>query len=313
MIKVNGVSKKFAEGTIALSDISFEINAGEIVYILGESGSGKSTLLKIIAGLEDADTGTVLVDDEKITGPAHNLVPGFHFIAHVSQDFKLQPYLRIRENIARKIPYLPKEEKEERIHQLLKLCRLDDKAEDYPRELSGGEQQRICIVVNLANQPEVMLLDEPFSNLDNPMKRALRRHVVEILREEETTAIIISHDPSEALAVADRIIVMENGRLLQFDTPKKIYDQPVSEYAARFLGPINDVRLGKEQHLIRPEKFQINTGGIFDGQVNECIYQGGNYHLYLTSAISQKELLIYSDTWIKEGTSVKFDIDGGNK
>jgi len=310
MIKVTGVSKKFTDKAQALVDISIEIKDGEIIYILGESGSGKSTLLKIIAGLEDADAGSVFVDDEKITGPANNLVPGFSFIAHVSQDFKLQPYLRISENIGRKIPYLPKPEKEARIRQLLRICKLEDKFDSYPRELSGGEQQRICLAMNLANQPVVLLLDEPFSNLDNPMKKELRRSVVDITRKEETTCIIISHDSSEALAVADRIMVMENGHLVQFDTPEKIYNHPVSAYAAKFLGPINEFNIKWNTQLLRPEKCQILSNGAFSGKIKECIYQGGHFHLFVTTEISQHETLMYGDQKLKVGEIVLFDVDG---
>lgn len=308
MIEVAHISKVFEGGTFALSDVSFHINDGEIIYVLGASGSGKSSLLKIIAGLIDPDTGTVMVDDEKITGPSHNLVPGYDFIAHVSQDFKLQPYLRIHENIARKIPYLTDAEKEERIRELLALCGLGDKFDSYPPELSGGEQQRICLAANLAHEPEVILLDEPFSNLDIPHKRKLRHQIIGILKSVGTTAMIISHDPHEAMAAADRIMILEKGKLIQFDATDIIYNQPVSAYAASFLGHVNRINVNGTPRLTRPEHFTIDPKGTHQGKVLRCWFQGHHYHVYLKADICNEELLIYSPIPYKEGSSVNFVI-----
>ena len=308
MIKATSIEKYFEERKV-LGKINLNIKDGEIVYLLGESGSGKSTLLNILAGLEDAEKGTVRVNDNKITGPANNLVPGYKNISHVSQDFKLDPFLTVFEFMARKVPYLSNSAKQKKIKKLLRVCGLSKRIDAKPDELSGGEQQRIALATALINEPDVVLLDEPFSNLDIPLKRKLRYDIIEILKAKEVTSVVVSHDSYEAMAVADRIAILRKGKLVQFSTPQVLFEKPRSIYAASFLGEINKIKINQETHLIRPTSFQLHKDGTFEGIVTQCIYQGANYHVHVKSEISDHALLIHSKSPILVNKCLRFSIN----
>lgn len=291
-----------------MSEITFEIAEGGVIYVLGESGSGKSTLLKIIAGLEDSDHGSVSVGNEIITGPSQNLVPGYDSIAHVAQDFKLQQFWTVRDNIGKKISHYSKVDKEERIRELLALCKLESHADRFPKELSGGQQQRIAIVAAIADEPDVVLLDEPFSNLDLPMKSEVRKEIISMLRALGITVMLISHDPAEALAVANSIILLRDGKLEQMGTPEEVYRNPISFYAAKFLGPVNELSVNKKNELIRPEDIRIVSSGLYEGQIESTTFMGMHYQVYISSKLSSKALLAYSSEALKRGQSVRFSI-----
>jgi len=308
VIKLSQVSKTFNNEVSALSGISVELSEGQVIYILGESGSGKSTLLKIIAGLEDATLGTVVVDDEAITGPAHNLVPGYGHLAYVPQDFKLQQFWTVRDNIGKKISHYPASEKSERIDELLKLCKLENYADRFPRELSGGQQQRIAMAAAVADEPDIVLLDEPFSNLDLPMKSEVRKEIIGMLRALDITVLLVSHDPAEALAVADHILILNQGKLEQQGSPEDLYHKPISVYAAKFLGPINQIKIGKKRQLIRPESIDIIEKGTHSAKVEECVFMGLHYHLFLSIKANDIPILAYSKTPFKIGQKVSFSV-----
>jgi len=308
MIQAKQISKSFSPKIKALSSVSFDIQKGEVIYLLGESGSGKSTLVKILAGLEDADKGQITVDGEKISGPSKHLVPGYKNIAYVSQDFKLEEFLRVSENIARKIPYLRGTEKTDRINVLLETCGLSHKKDAYPPELSGGEQQRIAMAAKIAHSPDVVLMDEPFSNLDIPLKRKLRQDILKMLKKEKSTVVVVSHDPAEALGVADRIMVLEKGQLIQFDSPKRIYRYPKTLYVAKLLGEINQVKMAGRERLIRPEKFELAQNGSFEGDISKCVFQGDRYHLWVDSVLSESPILMYSQKPLPAKDKIAFNI-----
>ncbi|MEQ6122374.1 ABC transporter ATP-binding protein [Reichenbachiella sp. MALMAid0571] len=310
VINVRGVSKTYDTQVNAIRDISFDVNEGEVISILGESGSGKSTLLRLIAGLEDADKGSILIDDQIIKGPADNLVPGYDFVSLVFQNFQLQRFKTVRDNIASEIYFLSAEERTERVDQLLELCRLVDKSENFPHELSGGQQQRVAIAIALAKDPEVVLMDEPFSSLDSRLKAIIRQEMIDILREERVTVIMVSHDHADALSVADRIMVMRKGEMVQVATPEELYHFPKSEYAADFLGPINYLSLNGSSGAIgiRPEKLKIVKSGKYQGIVEKTTFQGMHYHTYIQSDISNNSILIYSEENRKKGSKVEFEV-----
>ncbi len=307
MIQVSKVEKHFEEKRV-LGPVSLKVNEGEIIYLLGQSGSGKSTLMNILAGLEDADTGVVRINGEKITGPEHNLVPGYKNINHVSQDFKLDPFRTAAQFMARRIPYLSPTEKEKRIKRILRVCGLAKRADAKPHELSGGEQQRIALAASLINEPDVVLLDEPFSNLDIPLKRRLRFDILEILKSENVTAVVVSHDPYEALAAADKVMILRQGKLVQMTSPQDLYEKPRSIYVASFLGDINKVQLNGENILVRPAFFIPAPKGAYEGTVIQCIYQGENYHLKVATKISDQPILIFSDKPVSRDEKLRFNI-----
>jgi len=310
VISVKNISKTYDSKVNAVQDISFEIKEGEVVSILGESGSGKSTLLRLIAGLEDVDQGSISIDEEAIKGPTDNLVPGYDFVSLVFQNFQLQRFKTIRDNIASEIYFLNESQRKERVDELLHLCRLDDKSEDFPHQLSGGQQQRVAIAIALAKEPEVVLMDEPFSSLDSRLKAIIRQEMIDILRTEGVTVVMVSHDHADALSVADRIMVMRKGVMVQVATPEELYFSPKSEYAASFLGPINYISMNGSKNLkgIRPEKLKIVKKGGYEGLVQKAVFQGMHYHIYVKSTISNNPVLIYCNEKMREGSKVAFDI-----
>lgn len=310
VIRVKHISKTYDTKVNAVRDISFEIKKGEVISILGESGSGKSTLLRLIAGLEDVDRGSIFIDEEVIKGPTDNLVPGYDFVSLVFQNFQLQRFKTIRDNIASEIYFLNEPQREERVDELLHLCRLEDKSEDFPHQLSGGQQQRVAIAIALAKEPEVVLMDEPFSSLDSRLKAIIRQEMIDILRTEGVTVVMVSHDHADALSVADRIMVMRKGEIIQVATPEVLYFSPISEYAASFLGPINYISENgsNSQRGIRPEKLKRVKKGGYEGVVEKAIFQGMHYHIYIKSTVSNNPVLMYCDEKIMEGSKIAFDI-----
>lgn len=275
---------------------------------MGESGSGKSTLVKTMAGLLDADQGTVQVNDEVITGPRHNLVPGYESIAYVSQDFKLQNYWSVEDNVGKKISHLPDDEKQQEIMEWLKLFQLDSYTESMPGELSGGQQQRIAIAAAVIDQPPVILMDEPFSNLDLPLKAKMRQEMIEKLRKNGTTIVLISHDPAEAMAVADKILLLRAGKIEQFDSPENLYRRPSSYYAASFLGPVNQIHKEGEEVLARPEELIIDSSGKLKGFVTACEFAGRSYHCHIKLNGQAKEVLVYAEQKLNKGAKVNLTL-----
>lgn len=237
----------------ALTQVSLQVNAHELLAIVGASGSGKTTLLKIMAGLEEADGGEVWLHDKPIPLPSQQLIPGHPKIKMVFQDNKLFPNIRIYDNIQHALRTYPHSYQQERITQVLKLCKLTHLQHKYPRELSGGEQQRATLARALADEPELLLLDEPFSHLDLPLKREIKKEIQEIIRSSSITTILVTHDSADALSMADRIVLIKSGHFIQVDAPGTIYTKPATPYVAAFFGEANILEWKAVQPYL-PEK-----------------------------------------------------------
>jgi sulfate transport system ATP-binding protein len=239
-IEVRNLSKQF--GTFAaLRDVSLEVRSGELLALLGPSGSGKTTLLRVIAGLEAADTGQVLFQGEDAT---HQHIRDRH-VGFVFQHYALFRNMTIFENVAfglrvRSKAFRPTEaEIRDRVHGLLKLVQLDWLAERHPHQLSGGQRQRVALARALAVEPKVLLLDEPFGALDAKVRKELRSWLRRLHDEMQITSVFVTHDQEEALEVADRVVVMNEGRIEQIGTPDEVYEQPASPFVYEFLGKVN--------------------------------------------------------------------------
>src|SRR4028118_721919 len=233
---VRGLSKSFGK-TAVLQDINFEVNEGESLVLLGASGSGKTTILRIIAGLEEPDTGSVILHGRDVTSvPARERGVGVIF-----QNYALFPRMTVEKNISYglRIRKRPKKEIKETVDRLIELVRLDEHRKKYPSQLSGGQQQRVAIARTLAYNPQVLLFDEPFGALDAQIRTRLRREIRSLLKEINVPAIFITHDQEEALELGDRIAVLNAGRLEQIGTPDEVYNKPETEYIAKFLGAAN--------------------------------------------------------------------------
>ncbi len=237
-VRVDRVTKSFGPHK-AVADLSLAVAAGELVAVLGPSGCGKTTLLRLIAGFERPDSGTITIGGRTVAGDGEFVPPEHRRVGMVFQDYALFPHLTVAENVAFGLAGLGRAERSQRTRQALELVGLQHKASSYPDELSGGEQQRVALARALAPEPAVVLLDEPFSNLDEALRADLRRDVELILREAEATAILVTHDQEEALSLADRVAVMRDGRIVQLGSPEEVYARPASRWAAEFVGDVN--------------------------------------------------------------------------
>lgn len=288
LLIVTGISKKRGEGTI-VNDISFTLGPGGKIAISGETGSGKTTLLKIIAGLEQPDTGTVLFDQNRVKGPLEKLIPGHPGIAYLSQQFDLPHYYTVEEVVRfeNRLDTI----QEERLYEICHISHLLKRRTD---QLSGGERQRIALVRLLITSPSLLLLDEPFSNLDMIHKNILKSVIREIGESLGISCILVSHDPSDVLSWAESILVLKDGNLVQAGTPWQVYRQPVNEYVAALFGRYNLVspeqakkikglpsaELNEKKLMIRPEHFKIeNSETQLRGIVKDIIFWGGFYEL----------------------------------
>jgi sulfate transport system ATP-binding protein len=250
-IDVNDVSKRFGEFT-ALDAITLEVPEGSLTALLGPSGSGKSTLLRIVAGLEGPDTGTVMIDGADVTRAR----PQERGIGFVFQHYAAFAHMSVRENVAfgLRIRKRPRAEIRTRVDELLALVGLTTWAEQRPDQLSGGQRQRMALARALAVQPRVLLLDEPFGALDANVRAELRRWLRRLHDEQGVTTVLVTHDQEEAMEVADRIAVMNEGRIEQVGSPRDVYDKPATEFVMGFLGPVSTLN-GK---LVRPHDVTVS-------------------------------------------------------
>ncbi|NJL92849.1 MAG: ABC transporter ATP-binding protein [Anaerolineae bacterium] len=241
VIQFRNVSKAYGSDARAVQSVSFSVERGTIFALLGASGCGKTTTLRLIAGLEHPDQGEIRLDGQIVAGKDQHTPPEARQIGMVFQDYALFPHLSVAANIGFAVPKLSNRERRERVETVLELVGLPDLHKRFPHQLSGGQQQRIALARALAPQPSVVLLDEPFSNLDAARRRSTREEVRSILKKAEMTAIFVTHDQEEALSIADEVGVMRGGEMLQIGSPQAIYLRPVQRDVAAFVGEANFV------------------------------------------------------------------------
>lgn len=234
-LELNGVSHEYDSRPV-LSRLSFRVEKGMIGCLLGASGCGKTTVLRCIAGFEPVTAGEVLLNGQIMSRPGLTTPPEKRRIGMVFQDYALFPHLTVARNIAFGLHEVPEPERTARVAELLATVGLSQVKNHYPHELSGGQQQRVALARALAPRPDLMLLDEPFSNLDVEMRERLSLEVREVLKQQNTTAILVTHDQNEAFNIADEIGIMSNGSIEQWDAPYKIYHEPASRFVADFVG-----------------------------------------------------------------------------
>jgi iron(III) transport system ATP-binding protein len=235
ILRLESVSKSYGRVEAARA-LDLEARAGELITVIGPSGCGKSTLLRLVAGLDRPDEGAVTIDGEAVAGPRAWAPPERRRVGLVFQDHALFPHLDVRRNVAFGLDRMPRPEREARVQEVLALTRLEGLSGRYPHELSGGEQQRVALARALAPRPAVVLLDEPFSSLDESLRAQVRSDTVAVIRATGTTAILVTHDQTEALSVGDRVAVMHDGRIEQVDTPVAVFENPATRFVASFMG-----------------------------------------------------------------------------
>ncbi|MCG5496822.1 ABC transporter ATP-binding protein [Ectothiorhodospira variabilis] len=235
LLEIDHVSVGY-DGTNVVHDVTLNLNTGVIGCLLGPSGCGKTTLLRSIAGFEPISDGQIRLEGQEVSRPGRTQPPERRQVGMVFQDFALFPHLTVAENIAFGIRGQTAGRRRQRVKELLGLISMDGYGEAYPHALSGGQQQRIAVARAMAPRPRVLLLDEPFSNMDVELREGLAREVRAILKQEEITAMLVTHDQNEAFAFADRIAVIHAGRVLQWDTAYNLYHKPRDRFVADFIG-----------------------------------------------------------------------------
>ena len=270
MIEARGIVKRFGAFT-ALDGVSVDVPTGSLTALLGPSGSGKSTLLRVIAGLEQPDGGKVSLDGEDVTG----LPPQSRGVGFVFQHYAAFKHMTVWGNVAfgLTIRRRPRSEIKQRVNELLDLVQLSGLAERYPAQLSGGQRQRMGLARALAVDPKVLLLDEPFGALDARVRKELRIWLRRLHDETHTTTVIVTHDQEEAMDVADRVVVMNAGRIEQTAPPRELYDHPANEFVMSFVGPVN--RLGDT--FIRPHDVELllePNGSTQEAMVQRLVHLG---------------------------------------
>ncbi|WP_193141744.1 MULTISPECIES: ABC transporter ATP-binding protein [unclassified Meridianimarinicoccus] len=268
-LEAEGLYRRFA-GRAVVNDVSLSLNAGEILCLLGPSGCGKSTTLRMLAGVETPERGVIRVDGVEVEGPLVSVPPEGRSVGLMFQDFALFPHLSVAANVAFGLRG-SRDDKHARVKELLDRVHLAQHIDSYPHELSGGEQQRVALARALAPRPLVMLMDEPFSGLDNRLRDGIRDETLALLKEEGTAVVMVTHEPEEAMRMADRIALMRDGRIVQQGVPYNLYNAPVDKAAAAFFSDVNVIRGTVTGGLTRTAFGEFLAPGHADGSKVEII------------------------------------------
>lgn len=306
VLSIKNLSKKYGKKLqYAVNNANLSIEKGELMALVGESGSGKTTLLRLIAGFEEADQGEISINNVTIVSDNLHVKPEKRKIGMVFQDYALFPHFTVAENIAFGLSAKQFPNKAERISEVMEMVGLKSFANRYPQNLSGGQQQRVALARALAPKPGVILLDEPFSNLDAVLKDQVREEVRNIIKKAGATALFVTHDMRDALSSADRIAILKDGKIQQIGTPRDLYEQPKNLYVANFFGKINAMnatatenayklksgsipiqnnkRLGELLIAIRPENIDIEltpSENSFEAKVVLAQYFGDHQQVH---------------------------------
>lgn len=259
MLQVNNISFQYAKNTIVLNNFNFTLQKGEHLCVMGESGCGKSTLLKAIYGLLDLKEGSIFWKEEQVLGPEFHLVPGFKNFKYVAQDFDLMPYISVAENIKKFLSRFYPEESEKRTQELLHVIEMKAFENTKVKNLSGGQKQRVAIARALANEPEILLLDEPFGQIDNFKKNSLRRNLFAYLKEKNIACIVATHDKIDALSFADKLLIIKNNKILRFDAPIEIYNHPKEKYVGALFTDVNEIAIKNNTYLVYPDQLTVSN------------------------------------------------------
>ena len=305
MLNVNNISFEYNEQKEILKNISFQLSVGEHLCVMGESGSGKSTLLKAIYGLLDLKSGNLYWKKHQILGPAFHLVPGMEFFKYVAQDFDLMPYTSVEENIAKFLSRFYPEESKKRRQELLEVIEMESFAKQKVKDLSGGQQQRVAIARALAKEPELILLDEPFSQIDNFKKNSLRRKLFAYLKEKNISCIVATHDGNDALSFADKMMVIKDHQILALGKPSELYQHPKEHYVAALFDDVNEVVIyGKSQYFY-PHQIKVVESSEYQATVTQSYYKG--FYWLIEAEFEEQIIFIHSQEVLASGNLIYLD------
>jgi ABC-type sugar transport system ATPase subunit len=290
MLQIKGVSLSFQSPV--LNQINLSIKKGEIMGLVGKSGAGKSSLLKIMAGLIDQDAGEVLLDGQLLLKSSFRLIPGAEGIEMVNQDFKLDPYHTVEENIRESILSWPTDKRNKRVEQMLRLLELKELRHQKAHLLSGGEQQRLAIARAIAKKSKVLLLDEPFAHLDTRLRIKLTNYLLKIRELEQLSIVIVSHDGQDILGISDTVCILKKGKLSAKKNPINSYYNLSNKADALLFGPINAVLINEKRVLFRPDEYVENKNGAIQLNYIASVFLGLVYYNYFYSPNNEEIILL---------------------
>ena len=299
-LEVENLVKSYGNNPV-IKNLTFSIEKGQLISFVGESGSGKSTFLKCLSGLENINSGKVILNNKIINDKNLFVKPQIRKIGYVFQDYPLFPHLNIRENICFNL------EKRyfKNFEDIVKLTNLKHLLERYPHEISGGEQQRVSIARSIIREPDLLLLDEPFSNLDANIKYSIRDEICKIIKKTNTTTILVTHDINDALNISDKILIFKAGIVQQYSDPEKMYCEPANCYCAEVLGEINKFPKDDKIYYIRPENLKVVDSSSNSIIIEKCFFQGKSYKLL--GKYENNIWSLYSKTPLKINSEVFFE------
>ena len=313
MLHVDHVSFAYDELPV-LEDINLNVKEGEHVAIIGESGCGKSTLLKIIYGLLHIGIGEVYWGENQVLGPLYNLVPGEPYMKYLSQDFDLMPFTTVEENIAKYLSRFEPEDLKKRTAELLQMIEMTSFAKTKVKYLSGGQQQRVALARVLAQEPNILLLDEPFSHIDNFRKNTLRRNLFKYLRQKGVTVLTATHDHNDMLPFADRVVVLRNTKVIAKDSPKNLYQRPQDIYIASLFGEANKIPINiiksyadtKRRIIVYAHEFKVSEKSGLEVTVTNSFYMGSHY--LVEGIYENQEIYFHHHEAISEGAEIFLNV-----
>ena len=301
MLQVSDISFSYQE-SLVLKGVSFSLTKGKNLALIGESGCGKSTLLKLIYGLYDLDEGQIFWNDSEVLGPKYHLIPGMPFMKYLAQDFDLMPFITVAENVGKHLSNFYPEAKKARIAELLEIVEMTDYANVKAKFLSGGQMQRVALARVLALEPEVLLLDEPFSHIDNFRKNSLRRKLFGYMKEQQITCVVATHDSIDVLSFADEVAVIKDGKIIESGIPKFIYDNPRDKYVASLFGDVNEIEINGELKFVYPHQLKVVLNSDLKVEIVNFYFRGSHY--LMEAKYGNRILFFENDTILEKGEVV---------
>ncbi|WP_194851560.1 ABC transporter ATP-binding protein [Nonlabens antarcticus] len=303
MLQLDGINFAFAKAE-TLTNISFQLDQGSHAAIMGESGCGKSTLLNVIYGLLQAQKGTVAWNGDELLGADHHLIPGHPMMKYVPQEFNLMPFTTVTENVGEHLS-IQIEHRLDRIMELLEIVEMQDFADRKVKTLSGGQKQRVAIAKALAQEPQLLLLDEPFSHVDNFRKNSLRRRLFHYLKMQNISCLMATHDSGDVLSFTDETIVVQAGKIIDHRETKTLFQDPQTPYIASLFDDVNEIPASwfdtKKDLLLYPYQMGILNSGL-EAVVINSYFKGD--HFLISCGCKKKNILIKSATDVKAGKRI---------